>query len=68
MSYELTRKTVTTRVDLSNVVTPQQLLDQLLRTEVGNCDCADEPAQQEQGNSQERELLLRLIEEYKAEI
>lgn len=40
-SYEYTRKTVTTKMDLSSVTTPQHLLDQLLRTEVGNCDCAD---------------------------
>lgn len=36
---------MTARVDLSGVITPQQLLDQLLRTEVGNCDCAEPPSQ-----------------------
>jgi hypothetical protein len=30
--------------DLSSVVNPQQLLQELLHTEVNNCDCKDEAA------------------------
>lgn len=53
MSYDVTRTVLTLKTDLSNVVTPQHLLQELLKTEVGNCDCK-EPVQEAKPSEDER--------------
>lgn len=52
MSYEITRTSVAVREELGGVVSPQQLLQELLRTEVGNCDCKEEPTMQKAGSEE----------------